>query len=66
MAYAHTLTEAKFVSFFQQLFGAEKGVYDADYFREINEKGKPSRADTLVIDEKQDVNGSLFWDMESG
>jgi len=40
MAYQHTLTGAKFVSFFQQLFGAEKGVYDADYLREINEKGK--------------------------
>ena len=66
MAYEHTLTEAKFVSFFQQLFGAEKGVYDADYFRQINEKDNPYQKDTLVIDEKQDINGSISWDMQSG
>ncbi|QNJ03664.1 hypothetical protein SynPROSU1_02068 [Synechococcus sp. PROS-U-1] len=62
----HTLTGAKFVSFLQQLFGAKQGVYDADAIRKMHGTREPNNGDTLIIDEKQDINGTITWDMGSG
>lgn len=70
MAFDHTLTGAKFVGFLQTSLGAKKGVYDADYFSDHGgswaKHPNPKEKDTLTIDEKQDVNGQIIWDMNTG